>query len=154
MSQLISFFLPGEPVPKGRHRTAIQGNRVRTYTPKPTADYERYVKTACQIAMIEQKVKPIKGPVWLNLLFTMPVPASWSKAKRHDAVCGRIRHVSKPDLSNLLKAVEDGLNGVAYKDDAAIGHMYVSKVYGREPGVLIQVGAWEYVDAVKAGAKP
>lgn len=150
MSQLMSLFLPGNPVPKARARVA----KGHAYTPATTKAYETAVKLGFKVAMAREGWQPIIGPVWINLLFTLPVPASWNKTKRHDALSGRIAPTSKPDLTNLAKACEDALNGIAYADDSAIVHLQVSKRYGREPGVTIQVGAWEYVEAVKAGVKP
>ncbi len=48
------------------------------------------------------------------------IPKSDSKNKRQLKLDGKIRPNKKPDVDNIIKAVLDALNGVAYTDDAAI----------------------------------
>jgi Holliday junction resolvase RusA-like endonuclease len=48
----------------------------------------------------------------------------------------------KPDTSNLVKAIEDALNGIAYYDDSQIVKLFAAKVNPRdgEPiGVAIRI---------------
>lgn len=55
-----------------------------------------------------------EGPVILSLVSHRKVPKSWPK-RRHGE-----QDTMKPDGSNILKLVEDALNGIAYKDDKQI----------------------------------
>lgn len=48
-------------------------------------------------------------------------------------------HKFKPDVDNMAKFVMDALNGVYYKDDSQICTLVVSKQYGAEDSVLIQL---------------
>ena len=64
--------------------------------------------------------QPWEGAVALSAVFLMPIPQSWTKARKDAAVTDRIIHVSKPDLDNLVKALKDALNGVAWKDDTQV----------------------------------
>lgn len=53
---------------------------------------------------------------------------------------GRIRPTTKPDISNVLKGVEDALKGIWYKDDSQIvEYGEVSKYYGEEPKIIVEV---------------
>jgi len=49
-----------------------------------------------------------------QIIFHLPMPKSWSKKKRA-AMLGK-PHQQRPDISNLLKAIEDAL----YRDDSTI----------------------------------
>ena len=131
MSGTIEFEVPGAPVPKARPR--VVGGR--TYTPKPTKDYERLVRWTGQIAMWDAGCKPLTGPVGAYLAFTLPYPASWSKRKR----AANEWAVTRSDLDNLVKAVLDGLNGICYGDDRQVASVLAEQRYGEEPGVRVQV---------------
>jgi Holliday junction resolvase RusA-like endonuclease len=48
------------------------------------------------------------------------IPKSWSKKKRAQAMAGQIRPISTPDLSNLIKNIEDCANKHLWRDDSLI----------------------------------
>ena len=67
--------------------------------------------------------------------FHIPMPKSWSKKKKRQ-MHGTI-HRQKPDLSNLLKALEDAI----YQDDSAIGHYAgLGKYWSHEGAIVIIAG--------------
>ena len=106
MTKTINFTVPGVPVAKGRARSFIRAGHVAHYTPEQTARYENLVKMAARQAM--GSWEPMQGAVEMVLLLHMPVPASWSQKRRTAALSGQVRPTTKPDCSNVLKAVEDG----------------------------------------------
>ena len=60
------------------------------------------------------------------------------KYKREAALAGTLRPTTKPDVSNVLKGVEDALKGVWYKDDSQIiGFDELGKWYGERPRIEI-----------------
>lgn len=85
--------------------------------------------------------QPIAGPLRMSLFVRMAVPKSWTKRQREDALSGCLRPTSKPDLSNVIKAIEDGLNGVCYLDDAQIVRLQAESWYAPTPGVTVEIGA-------------
>lgn len=111
--------IDGVPVAKGRPRLGRYG----TYTPKKTQEYEEYVK-ACWVSKYGA-IQPSEQPLEVYIVFYMPMGKSWTKRKTEEYK-GRL-HTNKPDIDNLVKAVLDGLNGVAYKDDKQIGTLSVVK---------------------------
>lgn len=52
---------------------------------------------------------------------------------------GTVRPSRKPDVDNVLKAVLDALNGVAYKDDSRVVHVAASKFYSNDPKIVIRI---------------
>ena len=52
-------------------------------------------------------------------------------------ILGKILPTKRPDCGNVLKAVLDGLNGVAYQDDAQICRIYFEKMYAEIPETRI-----------------
>ena len=57
-----------------------------------------------------------------------PVPKSVS-AKVRNLRIGAY-HINRPDLTNLCKSIEDGCNGVVYKDDSQIASLSLTKTWG------------------------
>ncbi len=137
MTFMVTFKVDGTPVPKGRARYARRGNFISTYTPEKTRTYETLIKDAAIEAMGSSE--PLETPVSLYLYIRVPIPKSCTK-KRLEAISnGLEKPTKKPDASNILKSVEDGMNGVVYYDDSQIINIHVTKVYSSLPGVDICV---------------
>lgn len=137
MTKTINFIVPGIPVAKGRARSFIRAGHVAHYTPESTARYENLVKLEAKRAM--GSWEPMQGAVELVLRLYMPIPASWSKKKRQDAIEGTLRPTTKPDCSNVLKAMEDAMNGVVFADDKQIVELKITKVYSNLTQACVQI---------------
>jgi Holliday junction resolvase RusA-like endonuclease len=154
---MIRFTVPGAPVGKGRHRSQplMRGGKpvigaggrpiVTSHTPEKTVAYEGLVAHEGRIAMRGRSL--IAGPVEMMLHIACAVPKSASKRARADMLAGRIRPTKKPDTSNVLKAIEDGLNGVVWVDDVQVVEHVISKRYAEVPGVTVEIEELEGVSA-------
>jgi len=134
MAQTIRFTARMIPTAKGRPRAFARNGKVRTYSPSRTDQAER---DFIALADPHAPERPFVGPVSLSVRFVFPVPASWSRTKRERAWF----HLSRPDLSNVVKAVEDGLNrsGRWWRDDSQIARLCVEKVYGPAPQIEVEI---------------
>lgn len=130
------FTIPGKPEGKGRPRFTQTGH---AYTPQKTRDYEKLVAECFQSA----GGKMADGYIELKVTAKMPVPKTAPKKKRAEMLGGKILPAVKPDFDNVLKIVADGLNGVAYKDDAMICKASIEKVYAEEGETVVEVIAVE-----------
>lgn len=135
MSFMVTFKVDATPVPKGRARYVRRGNHISTYTPEKTRTYETLIKESAKQAMGSSE--PLETPVTLYLYIRVPIPKSCTKKRLEAIANGSEKPIKKPDASNILKSVEDGMNGVVYKDDSQIVNIHVSKVYSSAPGVDI-----------------
>lgn len=129
--------LPGEPQGKSRARAFRRGPIIGHYTPKKTRLYESAIRVAAMQAMGARM--PIEGAVRLELEALCPVPRSWTQRRREAALAGAIRPTSRPDLDNISKAWLDGLNGIAYRDDAQIVEIRALKRFSVTPQVIATV---------------
>jgi Holliday junction resolvase RusA-like endonuclease len=134
---MVTFKVDGNPVGKQRARYVKRGNFIQTYTPEKTRTYESLIKDAAIEAMGSSE--PLETPVTLYLYIRVPMPKSYSKKRIEDCLNGSEQPTKKPDASNILKSVEDGMNSVVYKDDSQIVNIHVTKVYSSESGVDICV---------------
>ena len=127
----------GEPVAQGRPRFSRQGGLVKAYDPAKSRDYKQYVRL---VAAQDAPAVPVTGAVVLSLKIYRAVPKSMSKKKRKAALAGRLRPTTKPDVSNVLKGVEDALKGVWYVDDSQIvGYGELGKWYAERPRIEIMM---------------
>ena len=129
----ITFFIPGDPRPHLRHRDRAGGRG--KYDPS-AKDKEAFLYLAKKYA----PKKPIKGPIEMILHFAMKRPKSHYGTGRNSwklKLSASGSYVAKPDLGNLVKLVEDALNGVFYVDDAQIWSTDAMKAYRDEPGTMV-----------------
>ena len=130
----VQFTIPGDPVAKGRPKFTRTGF---AYTPQKTARYENLVRLAYAGEYPDRN--PSESAVSISIVSTFPVPASWPKKKKLLAIMEKIFKKSRPDLDNLIKSVCDGLNEVAWKDDAQIFELYACKKYGEVPKTEVEI---------------
>jgi len=130
------FSIYGEPFAKQRPRAARKGPFITIYTPKETKNYEKRVMIAYnRIYRGEQ----LDGALTVKIEGVFGVPKSASKKVQESMLKNEMPHIKKPDCDNMAKVCLDGLNGVAYPDDAIIDNLIVSKRYGEEPRVDIKI---------------
>lgn len=107
------FIVEHEPVGQPRHRVSTKGSFARMYLPcrHPVHSFKRAIQ-----ATFGRKFR-LSCPVSIviNAWFSRPKSKTW-KTKPMPSY----RHTGKPDADNVLKAVLDALNGVAWVDDAQI----------------------------------
>lgn len=132
----VRFNVPGAVIGKGRPRIGKVGNHARMFTPEKTVNYEGLVGFHAFHAMDREM---LTGPVQVNLLIGVQIPASWSKKKQAQALAGTIYPTSKPDLDNSIKSVFDAMNGVVYRDDAQVVTTVTKKRYREAPGLWVTV---------------
>ena len=129
MDVVLDVRIYGLPVAQGRPRAfKMPSGHIRMYDPATSKDWKRTV--LAQVLSVKP-LTPLNEPLGMALTFYLQRPKSLPK---------RIRlPMTRPDASNMLKAVEDALLGVVYRDDAAIVDLVVRKRYDPSPGVQILV---------------
>lgn len=128
--EALNLVIPGVPVAKGRPRVTTFGGHARAYTPGKTRRYEDLIRLEGGRAMEGREL--LVGPLTVEVRAFLPIPKSLNKAKRAAAVEGTLRPITRPDCDNYAKVV-DGLNGIAWHDDAQIVSLMVSKHYSERP---------------------
>ena len=87
----------------------------------------------------------------LGCLFYLSIPKSWPEAKKQQARDGTLRPmtVGEPDTSNLLKAIEDGCEGVIWVNDVTVldygtvDGLPMGKHYSDTPRVEVEIVFYE-----------
>lgn len=133
----VNFVIRGEP--RGKERPRFYNKRA--YTPQKTKEYENKVKTGYML----QCPKGYFGtcPIKAKMTAFYPIPESWSKSKKARAIQGEVVPTVKPDCDNVIKAILDSLNGVAYKDDNQVVEINFIKKYSLKKDARIEVELWD-----------
>jgi Holliday junction resolvase RusA-like endonuclease len=125
-----SFDLNVEPKPQQRPR--LYGKRVYD----PSKEYKSSLKVQLRSQFLWDI---IDSPIFLKLVFRMPIPKTTTKARMKAILNGEIFYTKRPDIDNLAKAVLDSLNGVIIEDDSQIYGLRAEKVYSQNPGIFIEI---------------
>lgn len=135
------FTVPGPPQGKARARTVRNKNTGKTvsFTPDNTVLYENLIKTCYMNA--GGGILNNKEPVKLLVDAYYPIPQSASKKTKEKMLSGDLRPTKKPDADNVLKAVNDALNGLAYADDSQVCEENIVKIYSKNPRLDIIIEA-------------
>ena len=132
----MKFTIPGEPVGKGRPR--FNTRQGRAVTPEKTARYETLILLEYQAQC--RGIKFRDGDMLdLQIEAFYGIPQSKSKKQKALMLEGKIRPTKKPDFDNIAKIVADGLNEVAYHDDAQIVDCMVRKFYSNQPRLVVTI---------------
>lgn len=129
--------VPGPPVAKGRARSVVRCGHIAHYTPRKTVQYENLVRFSAQQVIGQSSI--LVGPIALKVSAYMTIPKSWAKSKKEESNAGKVLPTSRPDLDNIVKSVKDGLNGIAWLDDAQVTTIVASKRYDLNPRLEIQI---------------
>ena len=135
--QKLKFEVPGSPIGQGRPKFSTINGHAKAYDPEKSRNYKAYVKLLATQAMKEQGFTMIDGPCCLDIMSFFEVPKSKSKKFKERALLGLERPTKKPDIDNIVKALQDALNGLAYKDDSSIVYLSVAKCYSEIPRVEV-----------------
>ena len=131
------FTVPGAPVGKGRPIITSRGGRPHGFTPAKTRAYERSVAAAYQAKY--SCVPPMTGALEVKIEAFMPIPESWKKDEKAQALAEIKLPTVKPDADNIIKVICDALNGLAYQDDKQIIGSRFVKRYGAMPRVDVEI---------------
>jgi Holliday junction resolvase RusA-like endonuclease len=132
----LSFFLPCVP-PKTAHHAKKLG-RVGGHARM----FDSAKLTAAKQGLIELltphvPAAPLPAPVVVTVDWTWPWPTSAPKRLR---ARGRAPHTKRPDLSNVIKTLEDRLVQLRFiEDDGAVFDMRLRKWYGERAGIAIDI---------------
>ncbi|EGF96759.1 endodeoxyribonuclease RusA family protein [Brevundimonas diminuta ATCC 11568] len=107
------------------------------FTDSKTASYENLVKLAASRALGGRA--PLDCPLTVVVTVRMTPAASSSRKKRASMLAGEMAPTKLPDLDNVVKAVLDGCNKVAFRDDALVVSLIARKRYAEVPGVDVEI---------------
>lgn len=129
----VRFEIPGETRGKGRPRMTKKGH---AYTDKNTVMYENYVKTCYTNTYPDMK---LEGAIKAKVIIHVRPPKGTSKKKLELMHKGVIRPTKKPDCDNIIKAILDSLNAIAFDDDKQVYMVAAKKIFSDVDKVIVEL---------------
>jgi crossover junction endodeoxyribonuclease RusA len=117
------FFVAGRPIPQGSLKF-INGHAIHMRA-QDLALWRADIARVAKSVLWEKAVEAVE----VHLTFTLLKPKT---VKRNEPFV-------RPDIDKLIRAVLDGLTGVAYDDDQQVTKITAIKEYGTVEGVLIRI---------------
>jgi len=134
-----SLTIPGRPTSKGNSRRILTRADGRPFTASSAAS-TRAEQSVRAYAAAHAPAAPLEGPVRLDVTFRYSIPLASRATKRRAAkiVAGE-PCTRRVDRGNLLKLIEDALEGIAYLDDSQIVEGEVRKEWGEQNETFVLV---------------
>lgn len=131
---MISFTVPGEPVPQPRQRFTVVAGFPKPYKDEkhPVHAYRQAVALAAKLAGL----KPITEPIQVCVVSVFERPKS--HVTRRGVVKATAPRVPRPDVDNIAKAVLDALGD--FFNDTLVESLQVSKSYGDVAHTKVVIG--------------
>ena len=128
----VKFVIPGTP--KGKERPRI--TKFGVYTPKQTKAYEEYIKECyrqqCDVYFEDKSI-------YIDAIAYVEPLKQYRKAETKAALANEFHPTSKPDTDNIMKAVLDALNGIAFADDRYIYDLHIVKKFDVYPRIEVTI---------------
>lgn len=143
MADAIQFFVAGVAAPGGSKKAFVipgTGRAVVVEDAKGNASWRERVASCASRTMAGSV--PLDGALYLDVVFLMPRPKSHFRTGRRAAELrpsAPLFHVIRPDATKLLRALEDSLKGICWRDDSQVAKQSVLKVYGTRPGAMVKI---------------
>lgn len=115
-----------------------------SYIPKETRDYQNIVKHSFleQTTLQERKFLLEQDNLSVDVVAMFSPPKSYSVTKKNRLL--NTPYNKKPDADNILKALLDAINGIAFTDDAVISRITINKIYKNVEGIIVVLKPNDY----------
>lgn len=153
----VTFTVLGKPQPAGSKRAFQNRHTGRVSVVDANAKSRPWKQEVAGAAMVKTGVRlPLEGPLSLHVTFFL-ARRKWHYGTGKNAALLKPSAptwpTTRPDATKLLRAVEDALTGIVWRDDAQVVAQHVYKEYGLPERAEIAVRDLSNVDAeVRAAA--
>ena len=143
------FLIPFEPKPQSRPRATIRGRHAAVYEDPKMMKWRKQVTD-----YIKENYggRYFDGAICVKVTFYMRAPQDVSKKPSERAkdkakqlyskyISGRLEHVKKPDLDNLIKSLFDSISKseIVWSDDNIVCDLRAKKLYSPNPRIEIEI---------------
>lgn len=142
-TDFVSFVVFGNARPSGSKTVGFTRDKQPFVRPaaKDVKQWRTQVQQEAGIAMMGQEL--LRGALRLGVTVYRPRPRShYGTGRNADLVKSSSPSfpTQQPDLTKLVRGIEDALTGIVWRDDAQVVEQHNFKIYGEPERVVITVG--------------
>jgi Holliday junction resolvase RusA-like endonuclease len=134
----IAFTVDGVAVPAGSKKSFQHPSTYKILTLDSSGERGREWrhKVASEAAAAMGDDDPLAGAVELAIEFVIPRPQNHVTTTGAESAAARRRPypTTRPDLTKLVRGVEDAITGICWRDDCQVVHTDAVKVYTKHGG--------------------
>lgn len=139
---VVKFTVPGIPAPAGSKNGFYNRKQGRVIITDDSYRAKPWMAAVAAAAHEAHAGELLAGPLELQVHFVLPRPAGhFGKGVNAEVIRpGAPTHPTvRPDITKLVRAVEDALTGIIWRDDAQVVVQHLTKTYGHRAECLIAV---------------
>lgn len=133
---IVSFTVYGKPEPAGSKKHVGRG-KISDANPR-AQDYKNAVAAVAGSQYDASTDGLLEGPLRLSVTVHVPRPKG-HYGKKGLLPSAPARPTTRPDLTKLLRGIEDALTGVVWRDDAQVVSQHATKIFGEPARVTITI---------------
>ncbi len=148
--KILELVLIAKPVTnntKSRIINSPKGAYASYYKPKETKEHEQDIRSNINSYMIINRIRTNINAVKVVIYTGVPIPRSFSKKKREQAISGLLLPKKRPDLDNYTYLIKNSLKPSKkytnllhiLSDDSLICDSVESKRYAERPFIKIEI---------------
>ena len=142
---MITFTVYGTPQPAGSKRAMQHPVTQRIVVLDAAKNSRPWKNDVAETALQSMTaLEPLEGPLILSLVFYVQRPKGHYGKRGLRPSAPRFPAV-RPDVTKLIRAVEDAMTGIVWRDDAQVVDQHALKRYGEPARCEITVGAAEAI---------
>lgn len=141
MAIRFSFMVVGRLATKGSTSSFVSKRTGRVVTHSANKNLAAWEMLIRATALKAKGSKRFEGPVFVRMMFHLKRPKSHYGARGELVQDAPLFCIPKRryDLDKLVRAVLDGMDGVAYGDDSQVARIEAAKVWDHKDAVLVEV---------------
>ena len=139
---LVSFFAAGVPISQGSKRHVGGGRMIESS--RKLMPWRAKVADAAEQAMAGKPL--LDEPLWMAALFCFWRPKAHYRTGKYSHFLkpsAPSNPPSYPDLEKLVRATNDAMEGIVFRNDSLVCRLHAEKVYRERLGVFIAIGTMD-----------
>jgi Holliday junction resolvase RusA-like endonuclease len=141
-TEAVSFYVPGLPISQGSKRHVGGGRMIESS--RKLAPWRALVSRVAAEAMEGKQL--LDEPLWMAATFAFWRPkAHYRTGKYADMLkpSAPSAPMSYPDIEKLVRAINDAIEGIVFRNDSQIARLFAEKTYREQLGAWVSIGPFD-----------